>query len=39
MKDSTQTTDDIFSYSNKYPNTPGFAKGRRTSRRAAETVW
>jgi hypothetical protein len=30
--------DDLFSYPVKYPDAPGFAKGRDTSRRAAATV-
>lgn len=31
--------DDLFSQPPSYPHAPGHAKGSRTSRKAAETVW
>jgi len=30
---------DLFETPPRYPHAPGFAKGRETSRKAAETVW
>lgn len=30
---------DLFSIPATYPNAPGYARGRETSRAAAETVW